>query len=98
MKRIPIEDFEDWLDNPVTLGFIKLIKDEAAAYREMAASGHPLSMGSFERIGEKYFSLINAAMAYENLLDNLAYDNIFPSTEEEYNDDKVSTDGEPTLN
>ena len=82
----------------MTLGLIKLIKDEASAHREMAAGGHPLSMGSFERIGEKYFSLINTAMVYENLLDNLAYDVIFPSTEEEYNDDSVSPDGEPTLN
>lgn len=95
-SRYSIDDFEEWLNNPITLDFIKLIKDEAQAHREMASTGLPLGAGSFEKIGEKYFSIINTAMAYENLLDNLTYDNI--SQEETFDNDEIHTSGEQTLN
>lgn len=94
-NRYSVEDFEEWLDNPITLDFIKLVGDEARAHRDMAASGLPLGAGSFDKIGEKYFSIINTALVYENLLENLTYDNI---SQEETFDDEVSPGREQTLN
>ena len=91
MQKISKDDFDSWLENPITLGVIKLLKDEAEAHRFMAASGQALGSTTFERIGEKYFTLINTAMVYENLLANLTYDNIFPKEE---NNDEVSSSWE----
>lgn len=94
--RYSIEDFEEWLDNPITLDVLKLIKDEAQAHREMASQGIPLGSGDFSKIGERYFSIINTAMVYENLLENLTYDNV-TSTEDNDNDE-VSSSRQQTLN
>lgn len=82
MNRISEEDFSEWLDNPITLKLIKLLKEEAHAHRSLVANGAAMDSNDFTRIGEKYFSLINTAMVYENLLENLTYDNVI----EEYND------------
>ena len=90
MNRISEEDFSEWLDGPITLKFRKLLRDEAAAHRNMAGAGGAMGSGDFTKIGEKYFSLINTAMVYENLLDNLTYDNVI----EENDDDAVHTSGE----
>ena len=94
MHRISVEDFNEWLDNPITLGVLRLIKDEAQAHRDMAAAGIPLQTSGFVGIGEKYFALINTAMVYENLLENLTYENVF----QEETNDAVSSGREPTLN
>ena len=93
MKRISEEDFAEWLDNPITLKLIKLLKDEAIVHRGMVADGAAMGAGTFERVGEKYFSLINTAMVYENLLDNLTYDNVI---EEQSDDGEIQAGGEPT--
>lgn len=83
MHKISKEDFEIWMENPITLEVFTLIKEEAKVYREMASGGGPMGAGSFEKIGEKYFSLINTAQVYENLLDHLTYEEVFPQEETE---------------
>lgn len=95
MRRISEDDFSEWLDNPITLKLVKLLKDEAVAHRDMVAAGAAMGAGDFTRIGERYFSLINTAMVYENLLDNLTYDNIIS---EEIVDAEVQAGRDQTLN
>ena len=95
MTKINVDDFNEWLENPITLGVLRLIKDEATAYREMAAAGIPLQASGFVGIGEKYFTLINTAMVYDNLLENLTFENVFQS---ENDDNEVQTRREQTLN
>ena len=97
MNKISQEDFDEWIDGPITQEVLKLIQDEAQNFRDMAAAGFPMQADNFTKVGEKYFSLINTAMVYENLLGNLTFENIFLK-EEAIDDNDVSSGREPTLN
>ena len=87
---IPREEFESWLENPITEALIKLLKDEAREYREIVRNGGCTVPDDFNKTGQMYFRYVNTAIVYENLLDNLTYDSLFPTEE-----DNEITDSRP---
>lgn len=75
------EEFEAWVENPITEALLKLLKEEALNYREMVWNGGCTVPDDFNKTGQMYFRYINTAIVYENLLDNLTYENLFPQEE-----------------
>lgn len=91
-NKISKEDFEEWLDGPITRAYLELLNQEANEYRNLASAGHALDGEDFTKIGQKYFVLLTTARVYENMLANLTYENVFP--QEEKIDDEVSANRE----
>ncbi len=94
MSKITQANFDEWMDGPITQGVLNLLREEALSFRNMAAAGYPMQAESFAKMGERYFSLITTATVYENLLENLTFDNVFLK-EETLDDNDLSSGREP---
>ena len=77
------EAFGSWMEHPCTEAFVQWIKNNIQARRDIVSGGGCLMGDGFEKIGQSYFAQMNTLTVYENLLNDLTYETLFPKEESE---------------
>lgn len=79
-QAVSNEVFEDWIEHPCTEALKDLLNEHASLIRE-AIGNNSCSGMSFEQIGQDYVVKTNTARVYEDVLDKLTYNDLFPKEE-----------------
>lgn len=80
--KIEKEDFDNWLESPITEKYIAFIKYQIEVRKEAMVEGSCLTAEGFEKIGQIYWAHREIISMYESMLNDLQYEVICPTEEE----------------